>query len=215
VTGLYAILDLSVSARGSADPDEALDRALAEAMAGGCRLFQYRDKTATGREMLARATRLATACRAADATFIVNDRLDVALLCGADGCHLGQDDLPPSAARRLAPAGFLIGVSTHDASEARRAADDGADYVGVGAVYPTETKADARPARGPALVAEIAAAVAIPSVAIGGITHRNVRPVIHAGAAAVAVASALFAAPDIAASAREFIRIWDEEKRNP
>lgn len=211
IHGLYAILDPSVAARGSGEPDAALDRALEAALAGGCRLFQYRDKDAPGRLLLSRAARLAQACRGAGALLIVNDRLDVALLADADGCHLGQDDLPVTEARRLAPPGFLLGVSTHGASEAVRARAGGADYVGAGAVYATSTKADASAPRGPSVVAEISAAVPIPVVAIGGIGPENVRSVIRAGASAFAVASALFSAPDVSAAAAALLRTWDEE----
>lgn len=212
VSGLYAVIDPSVAARGGEDPDAALDRALAAALSGGCRLFQYRDKEATARVMLSRAARLAAACRGTGALLIVNDRLDVALLSGAAGCHLGQDDLPVEDARRVAGPGFLLGVSTHGPEEARRAEARGADYVGIGAVYATATKPDASAPRGPSLVSGTAAAVSIPAVAIAGITRENVRPVIRAGAAAFAVASALFACADVAGAAREFIRIWEEEK---
>lgn len=215
VRGLYAVLDPAVAAAGAADPDAALDGAVREALAGGCRVFQLRDKRSAAGALLVRARRLAGICREEGALFIVNDRLDVGLLCGADGVHLGQDDLPAAAARRIAPAGFLIGVSTHGAEEARRAEADGADYVGVGAVFGTTSKGDALAPRGAALVSEVAAAVSIPAVAIAGITRENVREVIRAGAAGFAVIADLFGGPDVRARAEAFVRIWDEEKRRP
>lgn len=213
VAGLYGILDPSVAGGGAPDPEEAVARALAEALAGGCRVVQYRDKQASPATLLARARPLARACRAAGALFIVNDRLDVALLSEADGCHLGQDDLPLDDARRISPPGFLLGASTHDVVEARRAQALGADYVGVGAVFPTTSKGDAAEPRGLRLIAEVAAAVAIPVIAISGITRGNVREVVRAGASGFAVISDLFGGPGIRERAEEFARIWEEEKR--
>ncbi len=208
IRGLYAILDPSVVARRRSG-EEALDLALADALAGGCRLVQYRDKTSSPREALARAKRFALACRRAEATFLVNDRLDIALLCGADGCHLGQDDLPVTAARPIVPAGFLLGVSTHGAEEARRAQTDGADYVGCGAVFPTGTKEDALAPGGVALVEEVAGAISIPVAAIAGINRENAASVLRAGAAAFAVISDLFAEDGVRERTKEFLSIWE------
>ncbi len=213
VEGLYGILDAAVAAAGAPDPGAALEGALGDALAGGCRVVQYRDKQASPAALLARARPLARACRSAGAVFIVNDRLDVAILSGAHGCHLGQDDLPLAEARRISPPGFLLGASTHDVVEARRAEAEGADYVGVGAVFPTTSKGDAAEPRGLRLVAEMAAAVTIPAIAISGITRRNVRDVIRAGASGFAVISDLFGGPGIRERAEEFVRIWDEEAR--
>lgn len=212
VAGLCGILDPAVAA-AAADPEGALARALAEALAGGCRFVQYRDKLSSPATLLARARSFAPACRAAGAVFIVNDRLDVALLAGADGCHLGQDDLPLDEARRISPPGFILGASTHNTVEARRAQALGADYIGVGAIFPTTSKGDALEPRGLRLVAEVAAAVAIPVIATAGITRGNVREVIRAGASGFAVISDLFGGPGIRERAEEFARIWDEEKR--
>ncbi len=213
VAGLYGILDPAVAAVAAPEPAAALAEALAEALAGGCRIFQYRDKQASPAVLLARARPLARACRDAGALFIVNDRLDVAILSGAHGCHLGQGDLPLAEARRIAPRGFLLGASTHDVVEARRAEAEGAAYIGVGAVFPTTAKGDAVEPRGLRLVAEVAAAVTIPALAIAGITRHNVRDVIRAGASGFAVISDLFGGPGIRERAEEFARIWDEETR--
>ncbi len=213
VGGLYGILDPSVAAAGAADPGAALSGALAEALAGGCRVVQYRDKQASPAMLLSRARMLARACREAGAIFIVNDRLDVAILADADGCHLGQDDLPVAEARRICPQGFILGASTHDVVEARRAQAGGADYIGVGAVFPTMTKRDATEPRGLRLVAEVAAAVTIPAIAISGVTRGNVRDVLRAGASGFAVVSDLFGGPGIRERAAEFTRIWEDERR--
>lgn len=211
IRGLFGILDPAAVVRGDDHPEALLDRTLAESLGGGCRLIQYRDKAASPRLLLSRAKRFGAVCRAAGALFVVNDRLDVALLSGADGCHLGQEDLPLPAARDLVPQGFLLGASTHDVREAQRAHDEGADYIGVGPVFRTMSKVDALEPRGPRLVAEVARAVPIPAVAISGITRKNVREVIRAGAAAFAVISDLFAGPGIRERTKEFVRIWEEE----
>jgi thiamine-phosphate pyrophosphorylase len=212
IAGLYGILDPSVAIRDGGDPEIILDYALSEVLAGGCRLLQYRDKTSPPRLLLSRAGRFARACKAAGALFIVNDRLDVALLSGADGCHLGQDDIPIAAARKAAPPGFLLGASTHNPAEAARAEEEGADYIGVGAVYRTASKPDALTPQGPGLVAEVAASVGIPTVAISGITRENVHEVIRAGASAFAAISDLFAGEDVRRRTREFMGIWENEK---
>ncbi len=212
IEGLYGILDPTVIALEGKDPEEELERALSEALAGGCRIIQYRDKNASPREMFFRARRLAGICAKAGALFIVNDRLDAALMAEADGCHLGQSDLPLAEARRVVPPGFLLGASTHNVGDARRAEQDGADYIGIGAIFPTTTKSDTREPGGPALVTEVAGAVSLPAIAISGITRQNVREVIRAGAAGFAVISDLFRGPGIRERAMEFLRIWEEEK---
>lgn len=211
IRGLYGILDPSVLLRATpgGDPDRLLEKALLGSLDGGIPVVQYRDKEAAPRLLLARAARLAAACRAAGALFLVNDRLDVALLSGADGCHLGQDDLPLGAARRVAPAGFLLGVSAHDAAEALAARDGGADYLGVGAVFPTSTKDDASAPKGPALVREVAAAVpGLPLVPIAGITLERAEPLWRAGAAAVAVGWDLYGRPDVRERTRAYLQAW-------
>ena len=134
----------------------------------------------------------------------MNDRVDLALALEADGVHVGQDDLPAPEARRLLLPGMILGVSTHDEAQARRARDDGADYVAVGSIFPTGSKAGFRLV-GPDLVRRVRAEIAAPLVAIGGITPDNVAEVIRAGADAVAVISAVCAAPDPAAAAGRFL----------
>ncbi len=143
-------------------------------------------------------------CREAGAHFIVNDRADLALAVDADGLHVGQDDLPARAARRVLRPGMLLGVSTHDSAQARQAVADGADYVAVGSMFPTATKAGFQLV-GPELVRELRPRVPVPLVGIGGITPDNAGEVIRAGADAVAVISAVCAAPDPAAATRRFL----------
>ena len=136
------------------------------------------------------------------ALFVVNDRVDVALLTGVDGVHGGPEDLPAREARRLLARPSILGVSAGTVEEAKKAARDGADYLGVGPIFPTRTKPDAGDAIGPEKLAAIVKAVGIPVVGIGGIDHENVAAVIAAGAAGAAVVSAVSGAADMAVAAR-------------
>ncbi len=195
---LYAILDRSVS--GGRDLPGLLDAVLS----GGGRLVQLREKTLPLAELLPLAQRLARRCREVGALFIVNDRADLALAAGADGLHVGQDDLPAQRVRALLRPGMILGVSTHDPEQARRAVADGADYVAVGSIFPTTTKARFQLV-GPELIRRVRAEVPVPLVGIGGITADNAATVLAAGADAVAVISALCAAPDPEAATRLFL----------
>jgi thiamine-phosphate pyrophosphorylase len=186
---LCVILDRPAS--GGRDLAVILDAVIA----GGCLMVQLREKEWTTRQLLPLAERLRERARDAGVTFIVNDRLDLALAVEADGLHLGQDDLPAPVARKLLPPGMILGVSTHSAAQARQAEADGADYIGVGAIYPTATK-EKFDLVGPDLIREIRPLVALPIVAIGGITQENADEVIAAGADGVAVISAVTGAPD-------------------
>lgn len=195
---LYAILDRSV-ARGR-DLPGLLDAVLA----GGCRLVQLREKTMPLGDLLPLARSLARRCREVGALLIVNDRADLALAAGADGLHVGQDDLPARQARGLLRSGMILGVSTHDPEQARRAVADGADYVAVGSIFPTTTKAGFQLV-GPELIRRVRPEVPVPLVGIGGITVENAPSVLGAGADAVAVISALCAAPDPEAATRALL----------
>lgn len=195
---LYAIVDPLDTGR---TPEELA----AAYLAGGARLLQLRAKNATSRELLRAAERIAALARQAGALFLVNDRPDVARAVDADGVHLGQDDLPVAAARRVLGPNRLVGVSTHDLAEARAAVAAGADYIGVGPVHTTASKEKALPARGPGLVAAVRAEVACPIVAIGGITAETAAAVRAAGADAVAMIAALARAADPAAEVRRVI----------
>ena len=186
---LYAIVDPLDTGR---DPVE-LARSL---LAGGARLVQLRLKGATSRDTHAAAERIAPLARAAGALFLVNDRPDIARAVGADGVHLGQDDLSIEAARRVLGAAAAVGVSTHDLDEARAAEDAGADYIGVGPIYATGSKTSALPPRGLELIRAVRAAVRCPIVAIGGITPATAPAVRAAGADAVAMIAALVRAGD-------------------
>jgi len=195
---LYVILDRT-AARGR-DLEEILDAT----MAGGCRLVQLREKEWPTGRLLPLAERLRNRCRGAGVTFIVNDRVDLAVAVDADGVHLGQDDLTPREARKLLRPGMVLGRSTHSVVQARQAQADGADYIAVGSMFPTQTKPDFELV-GPELVRALRPETRGPLIGIGGITRDNVTQVIRAGADGVAVISAVCGAPDPAAATREFL----------
>lgn len=158
--------------------------------------LQLRWKSAPGGPLLALACEVVQRAAETGCRLIVNDRLDVALASGAAGVHLGQDDLPLAAARRVAGDRLVIGVSTHDVAEARAAEDGGADYVGFGPMFATTSKADALTPRTLDGLRAVRAAIRIPIVAIGGIGPASAPPILDAGADAVAMISALAASPD-------------------
>lgn len=172
------------------------------AIDGGATIIQLRDKEASTRELIEIGLALRKLTRERGVTFIVNDRVDVALAVEADGVHVGQDDMPAKLARKLMGANRIVGVSVSTVEEALQAETDGADYVSVSPVFTTPTKPDAPPPTGVEGLRRISEAVQIPVIAIGGITEGNVKEVIKAGADGVAVISAVVAAPDIAAAAR-------------
>ena len=185
----------------------SLAQVVAECVGAGAPAIQLRDKTADGRALTATAARLRAITASAGAILIVNDRLDVALATGADGVHVGPDDLPVSAARDIAPPDFIIGYSTDDPDEARRAADAGADYLGVGAVYGTRSKPGlANEAIGPDRVRRVREASRLPCLGIGGITLQNAPEVLETGAG-IAVLSTVMAALDPASVVRELLRL--------
>jgi len=175
-----------------------------ELLDAGVRWIQFRDKRPTREEAAADAARVARMCGAAGAALVINDRVPLVLSGCGDGVHLGQGDMPVGEARRLLGAGKIIGCSAHCIEEARRAEAEGADYLGVGAVFPTATKPDA------ALVgleglARICRGVRIPVIAVGGIGRGNLGEVFASGAAGIAVASAVLGAADPGAAARELL----------
>ena len=179
---------------------------VAAAVAAGAPAVQLRDKQATARELVEQARILLPLVHAAGARLMINDRLDVALAAGADGVHLGPDDLPIAAARRIVPAGFVVGASTDDPELAVRAEADGADYIGCGAVFGTTTKPEAAGERiGTARLDAVAGAVRIPVVGIGGITPANVAQVAATRAAGAAVVGAIMTAHDVGAVVRKLL----------
>ncbi len=175
----------------------------AAALDGGATVIQLRDKDASTRTLIEEGLALRALTRERGALLIVNDRVDVALAVEADGAHVGQEDLPAALARRLLGPGRILGVSAATLREAEEAVAAGADYLGVGPIFATATKADAGPATGTRLLSELARTCSLPLIAIGGITAENAARVIQAGASGVAVISAVVHAEDIAGAARQ------------
>ena len=171
--------------------------------AGGAKILQLRAKDLPSRELLAIAHKVKEVCHRSGCLLIVNDRADVTLAVDADGVHVGQEDLPLAAARKVLGPQKIIGVSTHDPQQAQTAERDGADYIGFGPMYGTTTKATGYTARGLEQLREIRVLVRIPIVAIGGITSERARTTLTAGADAVAMISDLVLATDVSAKVRE------------
>jgi thiamine-phosphate pyrophosphorylase len=178
------------------------------ALRGGARHIQLRDKDANARELHALAAELLPIIHGHGGVLTINDRIDVALAAGADGVHLGPADLPVEAARRVAPANFIIGASADDPGRARELEAAGASYIGCGAVFSTSTKDVGGEQIGAARVAEVARAVRIPVFAIGGITLDNVAQLSGSGAAGVAVVGAVMAADDPVEAVRRLLRSY-------
>ncbi|MDX2031559.1 MAG: thiamine phosphate synthase [Blastocatellia bacterium] len=209
---LYAITDFQLSNL----THEEIVRLM---LAGGARWIQLRDKDATAREVLEAARSCLALTREAGARLIINDRVDIALTTDADGVHLGQGDLSVEEAREILGEKKVIGLSTHSIEQVRDALDTSADYIAVGPVYPTGTKANADPVVGLELVREARRLADRPVVAIGGITVERAPEVIAAGADSVAVISALYpwpeqldltSRPDVAGRVKSFLRILEE-----
>ena len=189
-----------------ADPvqtDGDFETAVAGALRGGVTAVQLRWKSATDRALLARAIALTALCREHGALFFVNDRVDIALAAGADGVHLGVDDLPLEAARKLGGPGFLIGYSPETDDQAAIARVRGACYLGVGPIYETASKSDAGPAIGLRTIQRRAKIASLPTIGIGGVTAANALLVIEAGAVGVAVVRAILGAASPEQAARD------------
>lgn len=198
IKGLYAIIDTeALKGRSHAELARAVIR-------GGAGVIQLRDKVSTKKELYPVAREVKNICAESGVLFIVNDYLDLALAVAADGLHIGQTDLPLYEARRLLPPDKILGLSTQTVAQAIQAEKDGADYIGVGAIFPTTSKPDAK-ISGLTMLAEIRKAVKLPIVAIGGITLQNVGEVIAAGANSAAVISAVLGVSSPEEAARQFV----------
>jgi len=202
VSGLYVIID--PEALGGRDEMEVCRQAIH----GGAKAIQLRDKKRSKGEILARAQELKGVCSQFGILFIVNDYLDIAIASGADGLHLGPGDLPISVARQLLPIDRILGCSTTTLEGALKAEADGADYVAVGSIYPTTSKAGAIVV-GLERLRQIRAAISLPIVAIGGINEKNAAEVIQAGADSIAVIGAVSGAKDVTAAARRLAEIME------
>ncbi len=198
LSGLYVITEPALR-----DPIEGARLALE----GGARILQLRDKQATTRQLVQTGLTLRELTRQYGAILIVNDRLDVALVIEADGVHLGQDDMPPALARKVAGENFIIGVSAETVEEARQAEADGADYLGVGPMFATSTKPDAGEPVRPDRLRAIKQAVSIPVFGIGGITLENAPAVLKADADGICVISAIMGAADPREATQRFAEL--------
>jgi thiamine-phosphate pyrophosphorylase len=178
--------------------------------AGGARLLQLRVKALSTREFLAIAQEVRAICQRTGCLLIINDRADIALAVNADGVHIGQEDLPLPAARKVLGRGKLIGVSTHDPAQAVAAERGGADYIGFGPLFGTNTKATGYSARGIEQLREMRALVGLPIVAIGGISAERAPGALAAGADAVAMISDVVLASDVTAKVREVLEAVKE-----
>ena len=197
---LYVILDAALL---PSDPVEFVKKL----MGAGARLFQYRNKTAPAREVLQAAQALNVTARQEGASFLVNDRPDLARLAGASGVHVGQDDVEVAAARAIVGANAIVGVSTHNFEQFQRAAETDADYLAVGPIFPTRTKSKPDPVVGLELIREARKLTTKPIVAIGGITLEQTADVIRAGADCVAVISDILAAKNPATRVKQYLEI--------
>ncbi|MSP13687.1 MAG: thiamine phosphate synthase [Chloroflexi bacterium] len=193
---VYVITDAALS-RGRSHLE-----VIEAAIRGGATVVQYREKSVSTRQMIKEGEALQELCRAHGIPLFINDRVDIALAIKADGVHVGQEDMPAVIVRRLVGPEVLIGVSAETVELARQAAAEGADYLGAGSVFATSTKADAGVPIGLDRLAAIVKAMTVPVVAIGGINTGNAADVIRAGAAGVAVVSAVVAAKDVEAATR-------------
>jgi thiamine-phosphate pyrophosphorylase len=194
--GLYVILDPHVAA------GRDIVQIATQAIAGGARLIQWRDKRREKGLQLPQVKAIAGICSKNSVPLIINDSVDLALITGADGVHLGQKDLPVADVRRIVPGDWIVGASTNNVEEARQAVGDGASYVSVGNLFGTASKDDTRPATLEVLHA-VKAAVSVPVCAIGGINASNIRSVIDTGADMASVISAVVATDDPRAAAKE------------
>ncbi len=175
------------------------------AIAGGADTIQFRQKNGCTRQLIETARQMRETCARAGVAFIVNDRLDVALACGADGVHLGQDDFPIGLARTWLGEEKIIGGSAANLAEALACREQGADYVGFGPVFPTASKDDAGPVSGLETLSEVARRLGMPVIAIGGIGKKNAAEVMGAGAHGIAVISAVCCQPDPAEATRRLV----------
>jgi len=186
--------------------------AVAAAVAAGAPVVQVRHKNCTDRALYEFAAEVVEICATTGATCIVNDRVDVALAVGAPGTHLGADDLPVTAARRVAGHGHLLGGTARNPEQAQRLVAAGADYLGVGPVYRTTTKEGLPDPMGPAGIAAVARAVQVPVIAISGVTSERVGELLAAGAWGVAVVGAISGTADPAAATRRFLEELEQAR---
>lgn len=203
---LYAVTDRAWVGK------QSLYQQVEAALKGGVTCVQLREKELDEAAFLQEARDICALCHQYKVPFIVNDNVDIAVACGADGVHVGQEDMEAGKVRRRVGDAMILGVSAHTVEEARQAVRDGADYLGVGAVFPTNTKTDAGQMSNETLRA-ICGAVNVPIVAIGGINQNNIGKLAGSGVGGVALVSAIFSAKDIEGTCRE-LRTLSEKMVN-
>lgn len=194
-------------------PNRPLLEVMREALEGGADFIQLRDKTSTKREILEKARMLRELTKRYNVPFIVNDHVDIALAVDADGVHLGQDDLPLKEARKMI-GDKIIGISTHSIEQARKAEEEGADYIGVGPIFPTQTKEDVVEPVTLSYLREVVKEISIPFVPIGGIKLHNVDEVLDAGARSVCVVSEVVGSSDVKGVCEAFIKKIKAREKN-
>jgi len=204
IKGYYFITDSSLTRRGIFE-DVKL------ALSCGVSVFQYREKNKSSFQMHTEAVKLKKLCR--NVLFLINDRIDIALSSGADGVHLGQDDMPLKIARKILKK-KIIGVTVHNVKEAIEAEKNGADYLGLSPIFQTSTKKDAGKPCGVEMIKKVKGSVRIPVVAIGGITPENAPQVVDAGADALCAISAVLCAEEPRNAIKRLQQIF-EKKKNP
>ena len=203
---LYVILDSALLKNSTRDCAQEL-------AAAGVRLLQYRNKSASARELLETSRELVSSLESSRTALIVNDRPDVAALAGAKGVHVGQDDLDAAQARGVVGKEMWVGTSTHSLEQFRRAAATSADYIAVGPIFTTTSKANPDPVVGVELIREVRALTDKPIVGIGGITLERAKAVIDAGADSVAVISDILLAKNPSERARQYLDVLGETNR--
>ena len=199
---LYAVTDRAWTGR------QTLYEQVESALRGGVTCVQLREKALSDEDFLREATEIRALCRSYQVPFFINDNVEVAIRCGADGIHVGQEDMAAGAVRSLVGEDMMIGVSVHTVAEALEAVRNGADCLGVGTMFPTPTKPDAKVVSKQTL-SDICRAVEIPVVAIGGLNKHNIADLAGTGVDGVALVSAIFAAEQIERECRELLRITE------
>ena len=200
----YLVTCPSISKKGNLfDVKNAVD--------AGCKIVQYREKNKTTNEMIKEAKKIKEICKK-KALLIIDDRIDVALAVGADGVHIGQDDISIETARMLLGKEKIIGLTVHNLKESIDAEKKGVDYIGLAPIFATETKQDSGAPCGPDLITEIRKKVNLPIIAVGGIKKENVNEVISKGADGVVAVSAVLDSNDIFSEVSKFIKIIKEVK---
>ncbi|MCL6638696.1 MAG: thiamine phosphate synthase [Firmicutes bacterium] len=203
-TGLEVLMQADLY--GITSEEHSLGRSNSEVvrqmLEAGIQVIQYREKEKKAREKYRECLTIRELTREAGAVFIVNDDVDIAILVGADGVHVGQDDLPPREVRRLVGDSMIVGLSTHSPGEALAAVKEGVDYIGVGPVFATRTKKDVCDPVGLEYLEYVAQNTSLPFVAIGGIKEHNIGAVVRRGARCIAMVTEIVGAPDIPAKVR-------------